>query len=320
MTNKQKNIIAGISFILFSAVLATEGYFAYGNLFLNEIIANTKQVLTHMTEEPNTFSAPEITAGHAIVYDIKNSKILYEKNAYTVHPIASITKVVSALVSYELLNPDQQIMIDQNALAQDSDNGLLLNETWSFKNLLDFSLLVSSNDGAYAIANIAGALVDNGVDTEQREISHVDSFVGMMNKKMVEIGLRNTYFNNPSGLDEDLYESGGYSTAYELAKLFEYITQNNYQILEATTYKTVSLASENNIIHNATNTNIIQSDIPSLIASKTGYTDLAGGNLAIVFDVGVNHPVAIIVLDSTYDERFIDISSLVTETTKFFSK
>ena len=254
------------------------------------------------------------------MYDIRNKKILFEKEPYTVRPIASITKVASAIVSDELLKPDQNIIIDGNALAQDSDNGLMLYESWPFKKLLDFSLLVSSNDGAYAIAEIAGAFIKKDNMTQGTSTLPVDSFVQKMNSKMTQLGLRNTNFNNPSGLDVNSETSGGYSTAFEIAKLFEYAIENKYELLEVTTLQSDEIRSGSNILHDAVNTNNSFNSIPSLLASKTGYTELAGGNLAVVFDAGINHPIAVVVLHSTYEDRFSDVTELVQATNDFFAQ
>ena len=72
-------------------------------------------------------------------------------------------------------------------------------------------------------------------------------------------------------------------------------------------------------LHTLQNTNQIIDVVPNPLLSKTGFTDLAGGNLVIVFDAGINHPVAIVVLGSTKEERFTDVRALVNETLSYFS-
>ena len=72
-------------------------------------------------------------------------------------------------------------------------------------------------------------------------------------------------------------------------------------------------------IHTLENTNQTIDAIPSPLLSKTGFTDLAGGNLVVVFDAGINHPVAVVVLGSTKDERFSDVQALVQETLRYFA-
>ncbi len=284
-----------------------------------------------LPEKP--FDELNLQAGSALVYDPITQKILFQKDINTERPIASITKVVSALVSSNILDSNNQIQIDSNALAQFDDNGLLLNEKWSFKDLLDFSLMVSSNDGAYAIASIAGAfgqtikapVLDPTATTTpivpiDPDEQHVNQFVNLMNQKVASLGLTNTYFNNPSGLDVSLTEAGGYSTALEVAKLFSHIIHHDPSVLEATRLPEKEFLSESGLLHPIKNTNASYSDIPALIASKTGFTDLAGGNLAVAYDVGINHPVIIVVLASGYKERFTDMNKLVEATNLYFAK
>jgi serine-type D-Ala-D-Ala carboxypeptidase (penicillin-binding protein 5/6) len=321
MNNRQRDLTAAAMWMLFISVFLIEGVSSVANFFVDEpkevSYAAPSLHINNFTND-NIFQPISVTGSHAIVYDIKNDKILYEKDAYVVHPIASITKVVSALVSDEILRPDHKITINQNALSQNSNNGLILDEKWTFKNLLDFSLLVSSNDGAYAIASIAGALQTDSDDISTGE--PVEDFVSLMNKRVREIGLRNIHFNNPSGLDVNKFVGGGYGTAFEIAKLFEYITEHNYKVLEITQLQSTSLYSEGNVAHKIKNTNTTLNNIPALISSKTGFTTLAGGNLAVVFDVGINHPIAVVVLGSTQDDRFTDVSDLVAATTSYFSQ
>jgi D-alanyl-D-alanine carboxypeptidase len=92
--------------------------------------------------------------------------------------------------------------------------------------------------------------------------------------------------------------------------LLKNIIKNNPSLIESTSENTEDFVSESNIKHVASNTDAVMNEIPGLIASKTGYTDLAGGNLAVVFDAGIMHPVAVVVLGSTVDGRFSDVVKL----------
>jgi D-alanyl-D-alanine carboxypeptidase len=127
-------------------------------------------------------------------------------------------------------------------------------------------------------------------------------------------------FNNETGLDLSSSESGGYSSSRDVAFLFAYVLRNHPEILEATRHEIFNVKSENNIKHSATNTNIGIQNIPGLIASKTGYTDMAGGNLAIVFDPGVGRPIVVVALGSSEVGRFSDISLLTKTTFEYLSQ
>jgi len=132
-----------------------------------------------------------------------------------------------------------------------------------------------------------------------------------MNAEAKKIGMNQTYYINDTGLDQSTVQGGAYGTAKNMAMLFNYILKNYPNMMEATREASFQIASESGIMHTAINTDAIVNSIPGLIASKTGYTDLAGGNLVIAFDPEIGRPIIISVLGSTEDGRFEDVSKLV---------
>lgn len=251
------------------------------------------------------FNNLKLVAKAVYVYDMKTGKVIFEKNSDTQLPLASLTKLMTAVTAMDLLPKDSQIAIKKEFLEEEGDTGLLANESWKLKDLLDFSLVASSNDGARSIASVIGAL---DLKTADYDLGRKD-FIKKMNEKAQELGLKQTYFINESGLDEEDI-SGGYGSAQDVEKLMQYILTNNPDILEATKHTTVSAPSDTKL-HTAKNTNSDVAYIPGLLASKTGYTDLAGGNLAVAFDPTIGRPIVIVVLGSTIDGRFNDVNSLV---------
>lgn len=255
-----------------------------------------------------------ITGKSAYVYDVVGKRVLYRKNELVQLPLASITKLMMALTAVELLPKDANITIRKEFLQEDGDNGLLANESWKLSDLLDFSLVVSSNDGARSIASVIGAMQ---IDTDNYDLGRKE-FIRMMNTKAQQIGLTQTYFVNESGLDIGS-TSGGYGTAIDVANLIRYILEKKPQILEATKYKKVTVDSEKKA-HVAKNTNSEVNDIPGLMASKTGYTDMAGGNLAVAFDASMGRPIIVVVLGSTHEGRFSDVQNLVKASLDLIAK
>lgn len=255
----------------------------------------------------------DLIAKAAIVYDLKNNKIIYSKNQSAQLPLASITKIMTALTAYDLLPKDSKITIRKEFLNEEGDSGLSPGESWKMKDLLDFSLVVSSNDGARAVASVIGSQIS---DNKDYDIGRKD-FVKKMNEEAKKIGLNQTYFINESGLDEE-NKSGGYGSAEDVAKMIKYILKNNPDILEATKYQKLSINSDDKY-HQAKNTNLSINKIPGLIASKTGYTALAGGNLVIAFDPSMDRPIIAVVLGSTEQGRFSDIENLVKESINYIS-
>jgi D-alanyl-D-alanine carboxypeptidase len=252
------------------------------------------------------FNNISLTSEAAFVLDVRNSRVLYEREADEIKPLASITKLMTALVASELVKEGTIVPITAAAIDQDGTSGLSVGETFSYQTLSDLVLLTSSNDGAYALSAAVGESLDpNSPET---------AFVKAMNVRAKELGLNSTYFRNPTGLDVSETEAGAYSTAREVAALMSYILQNRPEILEATTHSLSVVYDEDGNQHELENTNRVIDAIPTAIASKTGYTTLSGGNLVVAFDAGVNRPVVVVVLGSSHQGRFTDILSLVEAT------
>ncbi len=137
-----------------------------------------------------------------------------------------------------------------------------------------------------------------------------------MNQTAQALGLSQTYYINENGLDVNADISGGYGSAENIGSLLTYIITHKPDLLEATRYPTATISSFSKN-HVAKNTDTIINEIPGLIASKTGYTSLAGGNLAVAFDAGLQRPMVIVVLGSTESGRFTDVSQLVKATMNY---
>jgi len=208
---------------------------------------------------------------------------------------------------------DQAIQITKEDLSPEGDSKLVVGDTWQAKDLRDFTLLTSSNDGAFALAAIAKIETPNSPPTDQTE------FIKKMNDTAGKIGLSNSKFFNEHGLDREVDRGGAYGSAHDMAILFEYTLKNYPEILEATRYKNLEFKSAEKK-YEAENTNLVVDQIPNIIASKTGYTDLAGGNLVVAFDAGLNRPIIISVLGSTEAGRFSDVLQLVNASLRYISQ
>jgi serine-type D-Ala-D-Ala carboxypeptidase (penicillin-binding protein 5/6) len=252
----------------------------------------------------NTFEGIEIGAQAAYIFDIKTGEVIFALNEDVQLPLASLTKIMSAVVALEEGSEDMRVRTADRLLGEPGGGDIRSGEWWRLKDLVNFSLIVSSNDGAKAIASAVGSL--NTTSNKNPE----EIFVDKMNSRATELGLAQTYFLNPYGLDVSESFSGAYGTAKDSARLIAYAYLKFPEILETTAYPLFSVESLSGIMHNVENTNSLAGKLPGLSASKTGFTDLAGGNLAIVFEAGPNHPVAIAVLGSTRENRFEDIIKL----------
>jgi D-alanyl-D-alanine carboxypeptidase len=131
-----------------------------------------------------------------------------------------------------------------------------------------------------------------------------------MNRNASELGLTHTYFLNPTGLDIDKQTSGAYGSAYDIALLASSFLKNYPQYFESSSHPSVTVHASGRAVTAAATALPLQ-DIPGFIAAKTGYTDLAGGNLVMAYDIDINHPLIAVVLGSTQEGRFDDIRTLV---------
>lgn len=261
------------------------------------------------TEKTNPFQEVVLEAKSAVVWDVINNRELFSKNSDMPLPLASLTKVMTAVTTDGKLNDDQGVKITKEDLSPEGDSKLVVGDTWRARDLRDFTLLTSSNDGAFALAAVAEAQVVGTAADPQAE------FIKEMNETAAKIGLSNSKFFNEHGLDREADRGGAYGSAKDMAILFEYTLKNYPEILEATRYKNLEFASAEKI-YSAENTNTIIDKIPNVIASKTGFTDLAGGNLVVAFDAGLGRPIVISVLGSTEEGRFSDVLQLVNATLK----
>jgi len=290
-------------------------------LVIGEKSLNKKEK-TIAAQTSRAFEKINLEAKGAIVWDVINNRELFSKNSDTPLPLASLTKVMTAVTTDGKLGDNQKIKITAEDLKPEGDSNLVVGDTWKAKDLRDFTLLTSSNDGAFALAAVAESKqilppYNNEASTSPEKLR--EQFIKAMNDTAVKIGLINSKFFNEHGLDQGADRGGAYGSARDMAILFEYTLKNYPDILEATRYKNLEFASADKK-YSAENTDILIDKIPNVIASKTGFTDLAGGNLVVAFDAGLNRPIIISVLGSTEQGRFTDVLQLVAASVKFINQ
>ena len=132
-------------------------------------------------------------------------------------------------------------------------------------------------------------------------------------------GLIQSYFINSTGLDVHETLASSKSSAKDIARIFVLALNNIPDIINSTTRKTKVFITENNEKYTAENTNKIIEEDTLLLASKTGYTDIAGGNLGVIINAGVDRRIVIVVLGSTLHGRFSDMRKLIGIAVEFYS-
>ncbi|HET8580981.1 MAG TPA: D-alanyl-D-alanine carboxypeptidase [Candidatus Paceibacterota bacterium] len=300
-------VIAGLAL----ALLVCGGAIGAAGLFASVSSHGRAQVAAAAAAVPanDPFADISLTAKSAFVYDVKTGQILYAKNAETPMALASVTKVMMAIVAEEELGPDATVTITDSAIAQDGDSGLFAGEQWRMEDLLHFTLIMSSNDGAEALAEAAAKKIEAQFPEAPRD-TPAAAAIWMMNRKAKELGLTQTFYVDSNGLDVSTSMAGAYGSARDIAVLFAYAIAHDASAFENTTNQTETFTSLSGYTHTAYATNESIGDIPGLIAGKTGFTDLAGGNLVIAFDSSIGHPVVVVALGSTEDGRFSDVEAL----------
>ena len=252
------------------------------------------------------FAQTRIEGKAAIVVDIMTGKTLYEKNADAQLPLASLAKVALALVIAETLPLDSKVTIPHYIGAGASPEHLSKGEEWLVRDVMDFTLVTSSNSGAEFLARLA----DPALRDRFPEAPKGNATLVRMNNLAKELGLSQTFFLNVNGLDLSTTQSGAYGSARDMASLFAYAASSDPSLFAGTTRRGVLLTGPDGVEKTVFNTNVAQGTIPGLIMGKTGITDLAGGNLAVVFDVSISHPVVAVVLGSSENGRFDDVQKL----------
>ena len=202
----------------------------------------------------NTCFAISVPSNNAILIDQDSGRILFSKNINEKHLIASTTKIMTAVLAIESGKLDDMVTINESIL-KSHGSGIYIKEgeKISLRNLVYGLLLRSGNDAALAIEDYLGG--------------H-DKFVNKMNEKAGEIGMKNTVFNNPSGLDDD--ETGNYSTCYDMALLMKY-ANNLYDFKEIDSTKKIMVETNANV-YSWTNKNKLLFSYKYATGGKTGYT------------------------------------------------
>lgn len=269
-------------------------------------ITDPHPIATSTAVSPEAFMGINLMGQSAIVYDITTGQTLYSQNADKQLPLASVTKLLAVYAGLETLGEGALVPITASALSAEGESGLMEGEVFRFADLTKYALVGSSNDAAEAIAEMVA-------------LQRSTDIRGALSRTAADVGLSKTYAVNGSGLDVDLTTSGGYGSARDVALLAEALLKKAPLLATATTESAIFVQSTSGTPHSLPNTNQGAVTIPGLLLSKTGFTDLAGGNLVVVVDVAIGHPVAVVVLGSTRDGRFSDVNRLIDATHQYFA-
>lgn len=232
---------------------------------------------------------PILSAQSVMVVDLNSGVTLYEKDPNKALLPASTTKIVTALVAIDTYAPDQVLKVGR-VTVEGQKMGLVMGEEMKFIDLLNGLLIYSANDAAEVLAN--------------NHPGGRDLFIGLMNKKVKDLGLNNTHFSNPTGLDN----GAQYSTTRDLAVVAKVAMQNpTFAQIVGTKEKTVK-SVDNRFAHRLVNINKLLGEVPGVLGVKTGWTENARENLVTYIDRD-GRKVMTVVLGSS--DRFGETKELI---------
>jgi D-alanyl-D-alanine endopeptidase (penicillin-binding protein 7) len=236
---------------------------------------------------------PDVRAAAAIIFNPVNGQILYEENSQDKRSIASITKVMTALVYLED-NPDltQDVQIERSDVYAASTTYLKANDHLTASELLHLLLIASDNGAARALARTShGGMAP---------------FVERMNEKSIELGLENTSFADPSGLNPD-----NVSSAFDLSHLITFAA-NDERIASIMRTPTYTVATNRRMIPIHSTNHLLMSGDVEVMGGKTGFIGKAGYCLATLLRLPQGDPVAVVVLGARSNNgRFWETRHLV---------
>ena len=259
----KKNLVKiNILFISFCLIFSFfHMCFADDDLLDNETIDVSSEILKTVSDTSSSLDSASLNSSACIVLDRKSNRIIYGKNEKNKVKMASTTKIMTATIVIENYDLSKTVEISKKAAGTGGSRlGLKQGDKISVLDLLHGLMLCSGNDAAVALAEtVAGGIPE---------------FSDMMNNKAKELGLENTHFESPHGLDSDNH----YTTAYDLSLLTNYALNNEtFLKIVGTKNYTVTI---NGYPKNITNTNELLGTLNGVYGVKTGFTN--GANRCLV--------------------------------------
>lgn len=291
-------ILGSIVFLLSGpkAFKLVESKVTSGNLEESINLEKTVLAQTSISVEPpkieiisKSIEIPLISAVAAIAFDVETEQLLFQKNVHEKLAPASTTKIMTAIIASEHFASADLLTVPQEAIVGGSSMGLSAGETLTFRSLLYGMMLNSGNDAAFTIAmNYPGGY---------------DAFVAKMNSKVLEMGLKDTHFDNPAGFDSPTH----YSSAYDLLQIGVAAMKNAKLGRVFSTKETSVTSIDKSQTHVLKNLNkLLNQD--GVIGIKTGTTEKAGESFVGLIEKE-GHTILTVMLNS--NDRFSETKELI---------
>lgn len=283
-----KNIVI-LFFVCFQLFFSS---ISYANIDENEVVDVNSIKKQTVETVATTAEELKLNAKIGLIYDRTSKKIIYEKNGLKQVPMASTTKIMTSIIVLENANLNDTVTISKNAAGTGGSRlGLKVNNKVTVNDLLYGLMLKSGNDAAVALAEHVGG--------------SVTKFAELMNNKAKELGLVNSSFVTPHGLDKQNH----YTTAYELACMADYALNipKFKQIVGTKTYN-VTISGQTKTI---SNTNELLGNLIGIYGVKTGFTNGAGRCLVTACKRGELDIITVVLGADTKKIRTTDSIKLI---------
>lgn len=281
-----KRIIPIFMFFIFISMFV---YVSFADDIDNETIDVSTELNSFTDTSAETIKEPDVNSRACVVIDRKTNSVLFGKNENTKKKMASTTKIMTATIIIEKCNLSDTIEISKKAAGTGGSRlGLKTGDKITILDLLYGLMLRSGNDAAVALAEYAGG--------------DINGFAELMNAKALELGLTNTHFETPHGLDSNEH----YTTAYELALLSNYALNNpTFAKIVGTKNYTITI---NGSPKDLSNTNELLGNMEGVYGVKTGFTN--GANRCLVTACKRNDIDIICVVLGADTKKFRTIDSI----------
>lgn len=261
-------------------------------------------------------NCPNIAAQYAFVID-SDGNTYFERDPDTQTHIASVTKCMTALVALSYGDPQNtQITVSPDAATIGESSAMLqAGDTMNLESALKAMMMVSGNDAAVAIAESMGASIkqqlrDQGI-TDVPDNDY-DAFIYAMNKKAAGLGMTNSLFANPHGLDINQFDTDMHSSARDVATMVSEVMKNDlFRSIVSSQQDTIKVTRNNQQVDvPLQSTDILLSSYEGACGVKTGYTDKAGACFAGAVERNGKTLYAVVLKSSNEQQRFTDAQTL----------
>ncbi len=262
-TSSEKNKLLNAVALAMAVLLCLGGFFIFfdtdNSSSQGSAITSDVGTTSFIKAESHSLPSLSVSAKSAILIEAVSGEVIYSKNPDERLPMASTTKIMTALLAIESCDISKTVSVSPEAVGVEGSSVYLYpGERLTLEDLLYAMMLESANDAAAAIAIEVGGSVEN--------------FAEMMNKKALEMGLKDTHFNNPHGLDGETH----YTTARELAMITRRAFSNEtFRKIASTRKKTIPL-NETQGVRMLVNHNKLLKNYDGAVGVKTGFTKKSG--------------------------------------------